>query len=286
MKSAKARNHVREHGSLLAAGEKRALVWMAERLPSWVTPDHLSLLGLSAMLAAGLAYWASHWNNLSLLGVVAALAVNWFGDSLDGTLARVRDQHRPRYGFYVDHVIDAVGTSFLLLGMALSDYMSLTVALGLLVAYLMVAAESYLATHTLGIFRLSFLKVGPTEMRILLAIGTLYLLHSPWVSIAGNMYLLFDIGGVVATVGLLGAFAVSAVRNSRTLYRAEPIPRRQKTEMQYRDVTAARRTPRPQPVPVARRRASTRLAAAKTPARRRFFTGEHYVLLNGMMGHP
>ena len=106
--------HVRVHGSLLAAAEKRALVWMAERMPGWVNSDHLTLLGLGAMLAAGLPFWAASANPLALWAVVAALAVNWFGDSLDGTLARVRDQQRPMYGHYVDHVIDIVGAFFLL----------------------------------------------------------------------------------------------------------------------------------------------------------------------------
>ena len=121
--------HVRQHGSILAAVEKRALVWMANHLPRWVHSDHLTLLGFAAMLLAGIAYWAAHRNRLALLVVVIALAVNWLGDSLDGTLARVRNQQRPRYGFYVDHVLDIVGTLFLLGGLALSGYMCPLLAL-------------------------------------------------------------------------------------------------------------------------------------------------------------
>ena len=217
--------HRREHGSLLAAPEKRLLVWMAERLPGWVNSDHLSALGLAAMLAAGLAFWAASWNTLFLLGVVAALAVNWFGDSLDGTVARVRDQQRPRYGFYVDHVIDILGTFFLFAGAALSDFMSAPVALAFMVAYMMVSAESYLATHTHGVFRMSFLRIGPTELRIILAIGVLYLFQKPLVGLGGDArYLLFDVGGVVATAGLAVTFMISAARNTVALYKAEPTP--------------------------------------------------------------
>ena len=217
--------HIREHGSVLAVVEKRALIWMAERLPRWVSSDLLTLLGLGAMVAAGLAYWASGSYPLALWLVVAALAVNWFGDSLDGTVARVRNQQRPMYGYYVDHVIDIVGALFLLGGLGLSGYMTPLVALGLLVGYLMLAAEAFLATHAVGIFRISMMKVGPTELRIVLAIGTVYLLHKPWVELAGSSYLLFDVGGVVTLAGMALALAISITRNTRDLYRAEPLPR-------------------------------------------------------------
>ena len=217
--------HVREHGSVLAAAEKRALVWMAKRLPSWVTSDHLTLLGFASMLLAGMAYWAARQNPMALVLVVIALAINWFGDSTDGTLARVRNQQRPRFGFYVDHVIDIVGTFFLLGGLALSGYMSPLVALGVLVAFLMVTAEVFLATHVLQVFHLSFLRVGPTELRILLAVGTLYLLHKPWVYLGSiGPFLLFDVGGIMGIVGLALKLVVSTIRNTRTLYFAERLP--------------------------------------------------------------
>ncbi len=152
MSSGRTAGHVREHGSLLAPIEKRALIWMAKRLPPSVNSDHLTILGLAAMACAGGAFWASHWFDASLFIVVGALAVNWFGDSLDGTVARVRNQQRPMYGFYVDHVIDIIGAVFLLGGLSLSPYMSPIVALVLLVAYLTLSAEIYLATHARGIF--------------------------------------------------------------------------------------------------------------------------------------
>jgi len=218
--------HVRQHGSVLAAVEKKALVWMAKRLPLWLNSDHLTLLGFAAMLMAGIAYWVASRNRLALWVVVIALAVNWFGDSLDGTLARVRNQQRPRYGFYVDHVLDMVGTLFLLGGLALSGYMSPLLALGLLVAYLMAAAEEFLSTHVLRVFHLSFLRIGPTELRIILAIGTVYLLHRPWIQLGAiGVFRLFDVGGIIAIAGLVLKFVVCAVRNSRALYLAESLLR-------------------------------------------------------------
>jgi hypothetical protein len=135
-------NHVREHGSILAGAEKKALIWMARRLPHWINSDHLTMLGFAAMLIAGVAYAAANRRPLALIFVVLALALNWFGDSLDGTLARVRNQLRPRYGFYVDHVLDMVGTFSLPGGLALSGYMNPLLALGMLAVSLTPSCES------------------------------------------------------------------------------------------------------------------------------------------------
>jgi phosphatidylglycerophosphate synthase len=217
----------RIHTSLLAAAEKRLLIRMAARLPQWVGSDHLTALGALAMVAAGGCYALGPRWPAALLLAVAMLAVNWFGDSLDGTLARVRRHERPRYGFYVDHVLDIAGTTLLLGGLALSGYMTPLVAVGVLAAYLLVAAEVFLATAVGCAFHMSFLAVGPTELRILLSVGALALLVRPEVSPFGlGPFLLFDVGGVVAIPGLLAVMAISAMRNTRALYRAEPSGRR------------------------------------------------------------
>ena len=218
--------HTREHKSILAEVEKKALVWMARRLPAWINSDHLTLLGFLAMIGAGTAFWASRWHKPALLLVVLALALNWFGDSLDGTLARVRNCQRPRYGFYVDHVLDIAGALFLLVGLSLSGCISPLIAAGLFAGFAMVSAEIFLATCVHGVFRLSNLGFGGTEWRIVLAIGALYLWRTPTVRIPGlGSYLLFDIGGAVAIGGLMTAFVLSAVKNTRTLYRTEPLTR-------------------------------------------------------------
>lgn len=218
--------HVREHRSILAAAEKRLLVRIARQLPRWVGSDHLSVLGIASMLAAGLAYGAARWDARALYVVVAALALNWLGDSLDGTVARVRNCQRPRYGYYVDHVLDLFGVVFLLGGLAVSGYMNPLVALGTLASCLLLMAESFLAAHAVGVFRLSSLRVGPTELRILLAIGTLALVGEPRVQVPGwGAVGLFDFGGVIAIAVMNLALLGSAVRNTRDLHRAEPLPR-------------------------------------------------------------
>jgi len=216
-------SHVRDHHSLLASSEKRLLVWLAHRLPACTTSDHLTLLALVAMAVAGGAYAAARWDGRALWVVVAALAVNWFGDSLDGTLARVRRAERPRYGYYVDHVLDIVGISLLVAGLACSGFMTPVVALVLLAAYLLVAAEVFLATTAHGVFRMSFLGLGPTELRILLAIGTFALAGDPHVDLGAlGRHRLFDVGGTVGAAGLLVALVSAVVANTRTLARAEP----------------------------------------------------------------
>jgi archaetidylinositol phosphate synthase len=210
--------------SLLATVEKRSLIWMAERMPAAVNSDHLTALAALSMLVAGLCYWNS--SAPALIAAVVLLAVNWFGDSLDGTLARVRHHERPRYGFYVDHVLDVLCILFILAGLVLGGHMSLPIGAGFLLAYYLLMIEIALATHAIGVFRISFWKFGPTELRILLAIGTLKLLGSDFVRMAGSDYRLFDVGGLVAMIGLIVTFAVSAVANTRALYRADPLPRR------------------------------------------------------------
>jgi phosphatidylglycerophosphate synthase len=216
----------REMTSVLASIERQCLVWLAARLPSWINSDHLTVLALIAMLATGLSYYASTFNRLALAGAILGLAVNWFGDSLDGTLARVRGHQRPRYGFYVDHVIDCFGVLFVVGGLALSGWMSPLVAAGLLIAYFMLSIEVYLATYCLTVFKMSFWGVGPTELRILLAIGTVALWFDPRPEIFGVQYRLFDVGGSVAIVSLAVTLIVSVVRNTRALYLAEPLPGR------------------------------------------------------------
>jgi phosphatidylglycerophosphate synthase len=174
------------------------------------------------LLAAGVCYGIARTQPSALVFVVVLLAVNWFGDSLDGTLARVRHEERPRYGFYVDHVLDAVGILFLIAGLVLGGYMNVAVGGGFLVAYYLLTIEIALATHALGTFRLSYWKMGPTELRIVLALGTLMLLRSDSVVIAGRSFLLFDVGGTVAIAGLLVTFLSAAISNTRKLYVAEP----------------------------------------------------------------
>lgn len=214
----------REHHSILAAAEKRLLIRIAERIPQSINSDHLTALGFVAMLAAGLTYWYARWNPAALLAVIAWLAINWFGDSLDGTLARVRRQPRPRYGFYVDHILDAFGTAALFLGLAASGYMSWAIALAFLLAYFLLCIEIYLTTYTLGQFHLSFGGVGPTELRLVLAAGNVAAVFRPMVHVFGADYKLFDVGGVAAAAGMTLIMIYAAMKHTSELYRIEPLP--------------------------------------------------------------
>jgi phosphatidylglycerophosphate synthase len=216
------RDPTRHLDSVLATLERRTLLWLAGRMPRFVHSDHLTALALVAMAGVGLSYWWAATNPLGLVAASVCLAINWFGDSLDGTLARVRGCPRPRYGYYVDHVIDELGIAFLFGGLALSGYMTPWVAAAVLVAYFMLCIEVYLATHVLDTFRMTFFKMGPTELRILLAIGNTVALVRPMVSPFGEPVLLFDIGGIVGAAGLALTLVFSAIGNTRTLYRLEP----------------------------------------------------------------
>jgi archaetidylinositol phosphate synthase len=221
-----AHTHVRINHGWLAAAEKRLLIWIARRLPAWINADHLTALAVLSMAAVGGALMlAPHWPPALALAILA-LGLNWFGDSLDGTVARVRGHERPRFGFYVDHVLDMVGTSLLLAGLAFSGYMTPIIALGVLAAYVLVSAEVFLATGVRGEFHMSFLKVGPTELRVVLAMGIAMLHTHAWVTpFDVEPVRLFDIGGVIAIVGLVVAFATAAIRTTIFLYRAEPLPK-------------------------------------------------------------
>src|SRR5579871_5162342 len=215
---------VRVQESWSAVWEKQALLWLATRTPAWIGPDHLTILGLAAQIGAGACYALASRNRNALFGAIACLALNWLGDSLDGTLARVRHRLRPRYGFYVDHMVDSFGALALMGGLGLSGYMHPWIATGLLIAFLMLSIQSYLATHALGEFRLSFWRFGPTELRILLAVGNLALFWKPMVHVFGHIYRLFDVGGFIGLIGMGLMVIVFAAQNTARLYREERIP--------------------------------------------------------------
>ena len=219
----KFRDAKRVQESMLAGIEKRVLIAMAKRLPTVVNADHLTVIGFAAMIAAGVAYAIAPVWTPALLLVNVLLAVNWFGDSMDGTVARVREQQRPRYGYYVDHIIDALSAVFLFGGLGLSGFMSERIAMGMLLCYLLLAIQSYLATHSLGVFSISWWKFGPTEMRILLAAGNTVAFFQPYTQIFGPRMLFFDVAGAIAIGCMAVVLLVTVLKNTATLYRAERI---------------------------------------------------------------
>jgi phosphatidylglycerophosphate synthase len=224
-KSVPFKNAFRLQESFTAAAERKILAWLAARLPARVNSDHLTLLGFVAMFLAGASYAAARMHRAGLILATFFLALNWFGDSLDGTLARLRNRQRPRYGFYVDHMIDTFGGFFLMGGLAVSGFVDWRIALGMYVVFLMLSVEVYLATYSVGTFRLSFAKFGPTEIRILLAIGNIALWLRPDARVFGSPYRLFDVGGIIAIAGMALMLVVSTLWNTIKLYRQVPVPR-------------------------------------------------------------
>jgi phosphatidylglycerophosphate synthase len=212
------RNAARIQQSVLAMPEKRLLIWMAERTPSWIHPDQLTIFGFVAQLLTGVSYAVARSSQLGLTGAIVFLILNWFGDSMDGTLARVRQQQRPRYGFYVDHMLDSVGAVALMTGLAFSGYMSPMIAVALLVMFLLLSIQSYLATYALGEFRMSFWRFGPTELRLFLILGNLAAFRWPTVVKA---YRLFDGGGAVGVGGMCAILLWFTGCNIARLYNEE-----------------------------------------------------------------
>jgi archaetidylinositol phosphate synthase len=210
--------------ALTASVEKRALLWMAERAPRWVSSDQLTVLGLAAQIGAGICYALARYYRRALLLVIVCIVLNWLGDSLDGTLARVRRQQRPRYGFYVDHMVDVFGSAALMCGLGCSGLLHWQTAIAMLIAFLILASESYLATCTLGSFQLSQGIFGPTEIRILLIAGNLALLRSSYATLFGYRMLLFDVGGAVGAFVMLAMAVAVTLRHTAELYRQEPLP--------------------------------------------------------------
>ena len=221
----------REPNFLLAVPEKRLLRALAGRLPRWLLPDDLTALGVLAALGICAAYQFSNAGRGWLWAASALLVVHWLGDSLDGTLARVRGIQRPRYGYYLDHLVDAVSTALIGIGLGLSPYMLLSVGTLLVVAYLVLSINVYLESQALGRFSIGYGLIGPTEVRLLLiALNT---------AVALGLELRFELLDTAVTaldlvgVGLAAVMVLLLVgrarRNLRELARDEPAASRRAT---------------------------------------------------------
>ena len=214
----------REKTFLLARPEARALEWMARRMPRRVTPDHMTALGVLAAFGIAAAYLLSNENPLWLWAASGLLVVHWLGDSLDGTLARVRKAERPTYGYYLDHLVDAVATAVIGLGLGLSPYMLLATGLAIVIAYLVLSINTYLETQAFGVFSLGYGRLGPTEARVaLIALNTLLALGVGLdFQLAGLGVSVLDAIGLAGAGAMLAALGVRAARNLRTLAQREP----------------------------------------------------------------
>ena len=214
----------RQKTFLLARPEARVLEWIARRLPRWVMPDHLTALGVLAAFGIAAAYVLSNGDPVWLWAASGLLVVHWLGDSLDGTLARVRRTERPRYGYYLDHLVDAIATALIGIGLGLSPHMLLVTGLVVVIAYLVLSINTYLETHALGVFSLGYGRLGPTEARLgLIALNALLALDVlPAVSVLGLGITMLDVVGLGAAAAMLLALGVRAARNLRELARREP----------------------------------------------------------------
>jgi archaetidylinositol phosphate synthase len=217
-------SHARTSEFVLKRFERWALPRLAARLPGRVMPDHMTALGLLASTMAGVAYALTNRHEAWLWVASAALVVNWYGDSLDGTLARFRRIERPRYGYYLDHLTDAYSTMVIGLGLGFSPYMLLAVGLAIVIAYLLLSINVYLETHVFREFSFSYGNLGPTEVRILLIVlNTLALTLGPLPFHAlGVGATIFDVAGLAAALGMFGMLLLRAGRNLHTLARLEP----------------------------------------------------------------
>ncbi len=214
----------REMTFLLAEPERRVLRAIAAKLPRAVGPNHLTALGVVGAVGAGVGYALSSASVAWLWLASAMLAVNWFGDSLDGTLARVRKAERPRYGYYLDHVVDAVNTTMVGLGLGFSPYVRLEFALILVIAFLTLAINVYLETAVFGKFRISYAGLGPTEGRIILILGNTLLFFATghlgwlesWVQVTANAVVVF------LSLGMFTVLLIRFGKNLRQLAKLEP----------------------------------------------------------------
>ena len=209
---------------VLARVETRVLTCIAQRLPAWIKPDHMTALGVFAAFGIAGAYLLSNGDKTWLWAASALLVVHWLGDSLDGTLARVRKIERPKYGYYLDHLVDALATAVIGLGLGLSPYMLLAVGLVIVIAYLILSINTYLETHAFGVFALGYGGIGPTEVRlVLIGLNTLLALGVGLGFSVGDLgRTVLDLIGLGIAGVMITALIGRAARNLRRLAELEP----------------------------------------------------------------
>ena len=212
----------RELTFLLAEPEKRLLRAVALRVPRRWRPNHFTVLGVLGATGAGLAYALAGRHPGWLWAASVMLVVNWFGDSLDGTLARVRGAERPRYGYYLDHIVDAYSTAVIGLGIGLSPFVHFGLALGLVILYLVLSINVYLESHVFGKFKISYGRLGPTEVRLILVLANAALWLA--VNVPGRLPIIVVADRIVGalTVGMLLLLVGRFARNLYVLARMEP----------------------------------------------------------------
>ncbi len=194
--------------------EQRILPIMARALPRWVVPDHLTVLGLVAALIITTGYILTWYSRFWLLLSNFGFILHWFADSLDGTLARVRHAERERYGYFVDHISDACSTVLVCIGFGLSPLMQIESALFLALGYLLLNVYAHVDAYSERVFRISFAKIGPTEIRIILiAVNTLLIFWNPVIiHFENSIFSAVDIGAVIISTIFICVFVIASVK--------------------------------------------------------------------------
>lgn len=230
METEKKEEAVRVQTSFLNAAEKKVLVWLAERQPKWVGSDLLTFIGHLGAVMIALGFILSGYSINFLWLSVFGFAVNWYGDSLDGTLARVRKQQRPVYGYYLDHTVDAINESIMFIGAGLSPFMNLSLACLILVVYLMLTLNVSVNAHLKNEFRLTYAKLGPTEFRIICMLAIILLigvkpLKTAYVAIPfmnGLSFKVLDIVGLFILLVLVLIYFTSIIQDARYYAKIDP----------------------------------------------------------------
>lgn len=203
--------------NMLAIAERRLLNWLCARLPNWIMPDHLTAIGFVGSLLVSAGYALSSWHPAWLFVSVVAFFINWFGDSLDGSLARFRKTERPGYGYMVDHSTDSLANALLGVGLGCSPYIRMDVALFAIIGYLLMSIHTFIAAKVMGEFRLSYMAGGPTELRIMLIIMSLTMFAlGPKASFLPG-FTVFDIFAFTVGLVLMLLFIVQTVGAARVL---------------------------------------------------------------------
>jgi len=208
--------------------ERRALPWMARRLPPWVMPDHLTVVAQAAAVFIALSYWLTQFDLNWLWAANIGFIIHWWGDSLDGTLARVRHIERNRYGFFVDHYSDTLAVFIICFGMGLSPILDMRIALLIIIAYYGMMTLVNLVSMCRGVFKISFGGIGPTEIRLIIIIANTTVLFqgNPSYAVFGQPLTLFSIMGFVLAVGIGIFFLVFGEIERRKLSALDPTPQR------------------------------------------------------------
>ncbi len=216
--------HQREPKYLLRPFEAYVLPRLAALLPRWVLPDHMTVVGIVSALAIGVCYAFSGQSPNYLWAANVLWIVNWVGDSLDGTLARVRRIERPRYGYYLDHIVDMFAAAFVCIGLGLSPYLLLSVALAILLGFYLMSINVYLETFVMGGFQFGYDYIGPTEVRVVLILAgsALALGFEPVIELKNVPLGTLDLLGLLGVLAMILLLGRRIVRNLRHLARLEP----------------------------------------------------------------